>query len=164
MEEQNYINAGQKLFGWQVDEFVAHERSGRWYAVAAIVATGLLIYAIATANYFFAVIILMAGILMLLNHFQGPEKLDVYLTTAGVVLGESLYEYKQIQSFAVVYQPPEIKNMYLFFGSIMQPPLSIPLEAADPNEVREILLNFLPENLEQDGERLTDTVRRVYKL
>jgi len=155
---------GRRLLTWQVDEYHQHARSRTWYILGAIVSVALIVYAIATANFLFAVIILMIGIITLLSTFSAPDKIEVILTTTGVVLGNAFYPYKDIKDFSLVYDPPEIKVLYLDFHKPWLPLVSVPLEEVDPNRVRETLLPFSLENLDRAEESLTDVVRRLYKL
>jgi len=165
MEEQNYINEFGKVFTqWRVDEYPNHDRSRTWYILSSIAGIALIIYAIVTANFLFAVIILLSAVITLLSVFRQPEKIDVAITSTGVVIGPAFYEFKDIKDFSIAYKPPEYKLIYFDFDKPWLPLVSIPLEDVDPNEVRECLLPFCLENLDRTNETLTDTVRRVYKL
>lgn len=165
MEDNNLQGEyGRALLAWQVDEYPHHERSRTWYVLGAIGAVALIIYAVITTNFLFAVIIIMAGITTLLSTFQPPEKLDFIITSTGIIIGSSFYRYTDIKNFSIVYEPPEVKNLYLDFEKPWLPLISVPLEENDPNQVRECLLPFCLENLERTNEVLTDVVRRVYKL
>ncbi len=155
---------GTPLLSWQVDEYQRVERSARWYLIAGVIAVALIVYAVATANFLFAVIILMAGVVTLVTSFTAPRRIDVVITDQGVAIGERFYEYKKLRDFSLAYQPPEIKILYLDFASPLNPLLSIPLEETDPNDVRDALLGYCRENLDRTEETLTDRLRRVYKL
>jgi uncharacterized membrane protein len=155
---------GTPLLSWQVDEYQRVERSARWYLIAGIVAVALIVYAVATANFLFAVIILMAGVVMLATSFAPPRRIDLVITDAGVAIGERFYPYKKIRDFSLAYQPPEVKILYLDFTSPLDPLMSIPLEEMDPNDVRDALLPYCQENVDRTEETLTDRLRRVYKL
>lgn len=155
---------GTPLVTWQVDEYPRVERSTRWYLIAGILAVAMIIYAVATANFLFAVIILMAGIVTLVTSFTAPRRIDVVVTDMGVAIGDRFFEYKKIKDFSIAYQPPEVKILYLDFVSPLTPLLSVPLEETDPNNVRETLLDYCQENLDRTEETLTDRMRRVYKL
>ncbi len=155
---------GTPLVTWQVDEYQRVERSTRWYLIAGIGAVALIVYAVATANFLFAVIILMAGIVTLATSFTPPRRIDVVVTDQGVAIGPRFYEYKKIRDFSLAYQPPDVKILYLDFVSPLNPLLSVPLEDMDPNEVRDTLLAYCRENLDRTEETLTDRLRRVYKL
>lgn len=155
---------GKILLSWEVDEYPNHDRSRTWYVLGAIISVALIVYAIATANFLFAVIILMCGIVTLISTFQPPEKINVAITSIGILVGEAFYLYKDLKDFSVAYDPPAVKLLYIDFQKPWQPLVSVPLEETDPNQVREYLLPFCVENLERTEETLTDAVRRVYKL
>lgn len=164
-DNKNYLTEYGKVFtAWQVDEFPNHDRSRLWYVLGAIAAVGLIIYSIFTANFLFAVIILLAGLTTLLSTFRQPEKLDIAITSTGVIIGDHFHSFKEFKDFSIAYEPPAIKLLYFDFVSSWIPLVSIPLEDNDPNYIRECLLPFCLENLERTEETLTDYVRRLYKL
>ena len=155
---------GRPLLAWEVDEYPRHERSRSWYILASVVGVALIIYSVATANFLFAVIILMLGIITLVSTFRDPERIEIVVTTTGVIVGNTFYEYKTVKDFSLVYRPPETKILYMALDSLLHPILSVPLENTDPNAVRECLLPYCLENLSRTEEGLTDTFRRLYKL
>ncbi len=106
----------------------------------------------------------MMGIILLINNLKHPNRLHIHITDAGIVVGHHFYDYKDIKDFSVIYEPPEIKILYVDFNSVLEPLLVLPLEDADPNEVRDALLPYAFENLDREEETLTDMVRRMYKL
>ncbi len=170
MEDENLQNQqtpdvyGRLLLSWEVDEYPRHERSRTWYILASMIGVALIIYAIATANFLFAVIVLMLGVIMLLSTFQAPERIEVMITSTGFAVGGTFYDYKSVKDFSLVYHPPETKILYVGLDSLLHPLLSVPLEDVDPNAVRECLLPYCLENLHRTEEGLTDTLRRLYKL
>ena len=121
-------------------------------------------YAVVTANFLFAVIVLMLGVIILLTTFKEPQRVEVHITTMGIVVGNTFYPYKDVKDFSIVYQPPQTKLLYVGLSSLLHPLLSIPLEEMDPNQVRERILSYALENLERKEESLTDQLRRLYKL
>jgi len=155
---------GDILVNWEVDEYAQHQRSKMWYILAGVIGIGLIIYSVVTSNFLFAVIILMSAVIMILSEFSKPEKIPVVITTNGVVIGDVYYDYQSIRDFSVVYDPPDVKLLYLDFFAMSHPMLSVSLEDIDPNIVRESLLPFCIENLKRNQEDLTDLMRRLYKL
>lgn len=158
------VDVGDILFSWETWEYPPVERSGRWYAFATIAGLLCLLYAMFTANYIFAVIVVMFAVIIMLKDIRKPAQTQVYITTEGIVFLDRLYPFKEIRDFSITYDPPAVKNLYITFSVGVRPMLSIPLEDANPNLVRAALLPFVYENLVRDGETLTDTLRRVYKL
>lgn len=155
---------GDILVNWEVDEYAQHERSRMWYILAGLIGIGLIIYAVLTSNFLFAIIVLMTAVIMLISMFMKPEKIPVIVTTTGIIVGDTYYDYQSIRDFSIVYDPPDVKLLYLDFFAMAHPLLSISLEDVDPNIVRENLLPFCLENFKRNQEDLTDVMRRLYKL
>lgn len=162
--EEELVDAGESQVEWKIWEYPPHERSIVWFIVAGLVGSALLVYAIVSSNYLFAIIVLMMGIIMLIDGLRHPDRVDVHITDAGIVLGEKYYDFSMIKDFSIIYEPPEVKILYIDFNNVWQPLLVIPLEDVDPNVVRNSLLPYVFENLQREEETLTDTMRRLYKL
>ena len=162
--EFNPDELGQPIVEWDVDEYPQHIRSRLWYVLAGLVSVGLVIYSVATSNFLFAIIILMGSVLMLLSIFMKPARIPVVITSTGIIIGDLYYDYQAVKDFSIVYDPPEVKILYLDFYALTHPLIAVPLEDVDPNIIRENLLTFCQENLRRNEEGLTDLVRRVYKL
>lgn len=160
----NVIDAGEPMMSWESWEFPFVERSKRWYVIASVLGLFLILYALFTANFIFGVIVLMFAVITLIRDIKRPSRVPVHITNKGFVFGDNFFAFENIRDFSLTYDPPEVNNLYLTFHGTLQPMLSIALEDMNPNQVRDILLPFVFENLEREGESLTDVLRRVYKL
>ncbi|EKD47059.1 MAG: hypothetical protein ACD_66C00239G0003 [uncultured bacterium] len=163
-QDDELIDVGNALVSWETWEYQHHERSRTWYLIVGVIAAALLVYSIAIANYLFAIIVLMTGVIMLINGMRQPKREQVHITDMGIVVGDSFYDYKMIKDFALVYEPPIVKVLYVDFNSTLRPVISLQLEDTDPNLIRESLLPYVFENLDREDEALTDMLRRLYKL
>ncbi len=162
--EHDVLELGEPILDWQVDEYTAHERSRTWYIVASVVGVALIVYSIATANFLFAVIILMVGVITLLSTFKSPDRITVMITTSGVIVGDLYYDYQSIRDFSIVFEPPDVSILYLDFHSSLHPLLAVPMQDMDPNFIRDALIPFCTENFHRNEESLTDLMKRLYKL
>ncbi len=162
--DENGIDAGTVLMAWDTWEFPPVERSRRWYLIAGTLALGMIIYALLTSNYGFAIIILMFAVLLVLKDLRKPARVTAAITTHGIVFNHEFFDYERIKDFGIVYNPPEVKNLYITFNNRLSPMLSIPLEDANPIRLRQTLLSYVFENINRDDESLTDILTRVYKL
>ncbi len=163
-KEPEVIDAGTPMLSWEAWEFPLVERSKRWYIATSILGLFLILYALFTANFIFGVIVLMFAVISLLRDLKKPARVPVHITTSGLVFGNDFYKFEDIRDFSLTYDPPDVRNLYVAFHGRLQPLLSIDLEEMNPNDVRQTLLPFVFENLEREGESLTDMLRRVYKL
>lgn len=155
---------GEEIVGWMVDEYERHERGPVWYAVAFIVGISLVLYAVITQNFLFAIIIIMCGVIIGLSSLREPDRIPFLATTRGVALGGQFFAYKELRSFWIMYEPPFVKCLYLDFRNPITPHLVIPLEDQDPLEIRDALLEFLREDLTQEEEPLSDLLGKVLKI
>jgi hypothetical protein len=161
--EKDEIKLG--VISWHIPEYITHERSKKWYIVAGVVAFAFLVYSFFSHNFLFAVIVIIAVLLYVLNHGNEPMRVGVSLTDEGVVIGRKFYEYDDLKDFSVLYKPKlGIKNLYFEFKNGLRHRLSIPLEDMDPILVREFLLKYLHEDLERTDMPLSESLTRLFKL
>jgi len=156
---------GDEIIGWTVSEYDKHERTKGWYITASIVALLLLFYSFMSANFLFAVIIIVVALVVVLHDGQEPDKVKFSLTDEGVMIGRKFYDYDEIKDFSIVYKPrQEIKNLYFEFKTAVKPRLSIPLGKMNPLSIRENLLKYLPEDLERTDQPLSEALAKFFKL
>ena len=152
------------MLQWEVYEYARYERGALWYAIAILSGLGLLVYAILTSNFLFALIIVMFSLALYLSIITEPAKIRFALTEDGLEIGRIRYPYREIKSFWLIYDPPEVKNLYFYFRSPLRPRLTIDLADANPVQVRLALLTRVHEDLTQAEEPLTEIIGRLFKI
>lgn len=158
-------NLEEELITWSVKEYDKHERSKRWYIIAISLTLGLLLFSFLTANFLFAVIIIIASLVVILHDGQEPVSLKVSLTEEGVIVGSKFYDYDEFENFSIVYKPSqEVKRLYIEFKNAIRPRLSFSLDEMNPLPIRDYLLKCLPEDLERTDEPLSEGLARILKL
>ena len=60
------VNFGEIIFSWSFKEYEKHERTLRWYWIMSIVGLTMLVYAILSQNYLFAIILVLFSIIIFL--------------------------------------------------------------------------------------------------
>ncbi|MFH1145957.1 MAG: hypothetical protein V1707_03280 [bacterium] len=148
---------------WTFKEFNSQHRSKRWYVIALVVVIALLIYAVVTINYLFALIVLLATAIVWYNQRREPNDVAVELSNQGITIQGKIYQYQTIKKFWIIYQPRH-KDLYLESNQLVLPVTRIPLAGTDPLKVRELLLQFLTEDLEQEEAPLSEQLRDRLKL
>ena len=157
-------NTGDIVFDWVVNEYEKHERSRRWYVIMAVVGIGLLLFSVISGNYLFALIVVLFGIILFLQDMLQPAEVPFAITEAGIVVGNNFYPFKEITTYWMVYNPPEVKNIYFSTNSVLRHRLQVPLLDNDPRPIKDFLNQFLEEDLEQEEEPLSDRLGRMFKL
>ena len=155
---------GTVVFSWDVKEYDQYDRSLGWYFVMTFIAAALITYSIITANYLFALVIVLFGIVLYLHEMQAPLRVQFALTTTGMVLGRKFYRYTELKNFWIVYQPGQVKNLYFTISGLFRHRLQIPLMDSDPLAIRQHLIKFVTENPDEEEEPVTDHLARVLKL
>lgn len=155
---------GRIFSEWGFPEFTPHERGRRWYIIAGSICVALLVYSIYTANYLFAVSIVILGIIVTLQHRRDILMIQLRIMEDGISFDEKFYEYKEFEKFWIVYEPPAVKNLYFKHKAFWKPEISISLQDMNPIPIRETLLKYIPEDLEKKQESSAETIARILKF
>jgi hypothetical protein len=137
-------NEFQKI-NWSALEYEEKERSTDWYWALGIIVVASSITSIILKNYFFAILLIISGILLGFFAIKKPEIVPYELNDKGFQIKNRIYLYENIKSFWVQIKSPEqnIKNSTLFLKSprIFMPILSIPIEEELADKIKEILIS-----------------------
>ena len=158
------IDPGKQLSAWNFPEYEQRERSKLWWVLFTSLSVLMIIIALVSANFLFALIILLADVIVLALHFKQPLQVDLAIFENGLAVGDKFFPWKEFDSFWIIYEPPKIKNIFLHFKTALKPRLTIPLDKQNPLEIRKILLEYLDEDLAQENEPTSDALSRVLKL
>ncbi|MBU0613502.1 hypothetical protein KKB10_05860 [Patescibacteria group bacterium] len=157
-------NVGKTILQWKFPEYEEHVRGFVWYIVTGIISISLLIYAIIVSNFLFAIIIVIVDLIILIQINRKPDLIDFKITDEGVVIGTSFTPYKNISNFWIIYNPPKVKTLYINYKATIRPDITIPLENKNPLRVREVLLQYIEEDLEKEEESNSEQIRKFLKL
>lgn len=153
----------QELIAWEFLERPRYQRGRLWYLLMLLAGVGLLIYAVYSANFLFALIVIMFALVIYVTTAIEPRSTRFAVTENGLEIGERIYSYRDIDRFWFYYDPP-IKSLYVHLRGTLAPRLKIDLVDQDPNAVREALNQFVPEDLEEVDEPLSDILSRLLKI
>lgn len=162
-DQLEVTSAPETFAEWDFPEYPKRRRTKRWWAVAAIVWGALAVASAVSGSFLFLLILLFAAIIFLTQERREPGRVVCAITEDGVDVDGRQYEYRDLEGFFIIYEPPEVKMLYLNRRG-WRPHLGIPLEDQDPTEVREALLRFLPEDVEREHEPLLDQLTRLLGL
>jgi len=155
---------GDVIHEWVVREYDRHDRGQLWYIGMTLAGMALVIYAVVTGNFLFALIIILAAIILFLQHHQEAQEVLFQITETGIVVGTKFYEYSELDSFYIIFNPPDVKTLFIETKSAVRPLVRIPLMDNNPLEIRNLMQEFLPEDLEKEEEPLSDTFARKWKI
>jgi hypothetical protein len=153
---------GTTIITWTAPAYQHYHRGKWWFAASALAGAGLVTYSFITANFLFAVLVVMFAIIVVLQSVHQPRTLDVAVTDMGVLLGERFIPHRDLKSFWFVYDPP-VKNLYLEFRRGLFPHEVVLMDNQNPLEVRDALKQFLPEDFEHEEPNF-ELFARIFKL
>ena len=129
---------------WTALEYEERERSPDWFWALGIIFATSSIAAIIFDNYFFAVLLILSGLLLGFFAVKKPDVVAYELNAQGLKIRNRLYPYENIKSFWVqLNTSPEINvKPMLFINSerAFMPILSIPIEEMMAEEIHSIML------------------------
>ena len=130
---------------WDVPEHLYFEKSNDWYASVIIIAGALVALEFLLQNFLIIVLTIIATVAIILVSSRKPEMMHVAIGNLGIRASNTLYPFSSLDAFAVVEHPHENKIL-LESNRHMMPLIYIPIpEDADLGEIRELLLDYLPE-------------------
>ena len=154
---------GDVSVDWNVVEYEQHVRGTLWHVLVISIGIILVIYALATDNFLFAIIIILAAIILFLQSSVAPERVYFAITDLGVILGNRFYTYDEFRAFYIIYTQ-EVQTIFFDTKAALRPDLRVPMtEDIDPMEIRQMLQEVLEEDLEKE-EPFADRAARRWKM
>lgn len=164
-QESSSHNETLKEISWEIDDIKKYPRDKKWYIIAAIIAVGLIVYALITKNYFFALIIILASGLIIYFDNEPAKRIPFSIKYNGFQLANTFFEFQTVRNFYIIYKPKEdVKKLFVEFKNPIKHRLSIDLENQDPVEIRNYLLQYLDEDLEKENEPISEGLAKIFRL
>lgn len=161
-EHEMEDGTGKIMHQWNAPEFEVYEKSARWYLVFAFFIIVMVVYALFTNGPIMAITFILIGIVGYIHLQKDPRMIIFSITSKGVVADKEMYQYENIHSFWIFYDPNHTKTISLHTKAPMLPYVHIPLGDEDPVHLRELLMKNIPE-IKQDPS-LIDAIERVLHI
>lgn len=153
---------GEIFHSWHALEHEHIDITPKAYAIAGSVLFSVVLYAIFTDSPLMAIVFILIGAVGYLSTQRDPQMLEFLITSKGVIAGNELFGYKGMDSFWI-FEDMEFQPFISFHTpGKMTTHLHIPLGDSDPEMVREILSQFLPEYEHELG--LVDTLGKMFHI
>jgi hypothetical protein len=130
---------------WTALEYEEKDRSPDWFWALGIIVVTSAIASIIFGNYFFAVLLILSGLLLGFFAVKKPDIVSYELNVNGLKIRNRLYPYENIKSFWVQLGTARETNLkpILFIHSerAFMPILSIPIMAEMAEDIHSIMLS-----------------------
>jgi len=150
MEEKTF----EKL-NWSELEYEEKERSVDWFWALGIIIVAGSIASILFGNYFFAMLLIIGGILLGFFAIKKPEIIPYELNEKGFKIKDRLYPYDNLKAFYVQIKIPNTEilkpTLFLKTSRALLPILSIPIQENSATKIKEIMLakNIIEEEMHE---------------
>jgi len=133
------------FYRWSAPEHEKYTVGKRFYTYSTIFLALLVAYALYSNSPIMAITFILVGIVGYLYLQKEPRIINFSITTEGIVAENEIYEFDNLKSFWIFYNPPQEKLLSLRSKNIFTPYIHIPIGNEDPVQIRQILVDFIPE-------------------
>lgn len=147
------------LFAWEAPEHAHRPKSPRWFVALAVAVTVLVGFYLFSYNFIGALTTALVGGLLYWIAQRKPAIVAYRIMVDGVAIGTMLYHFRDLAAFNIVYEPDETRTVILRSRKHFTPLLHMEIGEVDPVAIRDILIEFLPEDQNMQ-EPLVDILAR----
>lgn len=144
--------SSQTFVSWTASEFIAYQKDAGWYikAFLALVVIAGLSYFITSGDIASVIIIVIVLGVFISFASRQPRTLTYEVTNKGLQVGEKLYAYNTLKSFAVIDEG-NINSIDLIPLKRFMPAVSIYFDPKDETAIVQALGEFLPKEDRQQA-------------
>jgi len=140
-----------KEFEWKALEFPKKEKSKSWFVIPGLITIIIGLFALLTENILFLIVIILSFVIFYSYANKEPKIIEFKINEKGIEIDKKPYDYEELRSFWVFYDPPEQKEISFRSRKTLLPYIRIPLDNEGPNDIRKYLLKFLPEKRHKES-------------
>ncbi|MFA6524575.1 MAG: hypothetical protein WC264_03395 [Candidatus Paceibacterota bacterium] len=129
----------EETINWSALEYEEKTRSTDWFWALGIIVVAISITSIIYGNYFFAMLIILSGILLGFFAIKKPEMIFYELNKKGLKIKTRLFPYDTIKAFFVQTSPQPI--LFIKSARMFMPMLSIPINQELTEKIKSIMVS-----------------------
>jgi hypothetical protein len=147
------------IMRWDAPEFEMLEKNKKRLAYMLLLLSIIIGYAAFTNSPLMALVFILIGIVAYLDMQKTPRNLNFSIIPEGIIAGKELYDFDNIRSFWIFYDPEYKKIVCLHTKSFISPFVHIPIHDQDPVAIRNILIKHIPEK--KQDHNFTELLERL---
>ncbi|MFA5935144.1 MAG: hypothetical protein WC827_04655 [Candidatus Paceibacterota bacterium] len=130
---------------WKALEYKKKEKTADWYWAVIIIAISGAIIAFILHDILFAILLIIATSALLIFSTKDPQTIEVSIDKRGVVVNKDMYPFATLEAFWLDISEDDNHKVLLRSKKTFMPLIAIPLEEYHHMDIRDLLLEFLPE-------------------
>ena len=123
---------------WQMPEYNEKERNNDWFWALGIIVVAASVTSVIFSNYFFAILLIISGILLGYFAIKKPETVSYELNDKGLKIKSRLYPYEKIKSFYV--QTENKPLLFIKSERFYMPIISMPINYMQADNIKDLFL------------------------
>ena len=135
----------ENKISWKALEYKRKEKTADWYWAVILISLSIIIISFLTKNALFAVLVIISTSILLFISVTAPRLIHISINQKGVTVDKELYPFVTLDSFWVESKNEDNIKILLKSKKILMPLISLPLEEQHHLDIREFLLQYLPE-------------------
>ena len=161
-QETSQPNLGKPLLEWEAPEFTEYEKNSNWFGLWLIISVTAVALAVIFGNYLLAIFLALAAISVFLQGLKKPRIIKFTITPRGIGIGNIYIPYEDMESFWILYEPGQTKELLLKTKRVRMPNVVVPIDKENPVRIRQLLVDFVPEK--EQKQSLIDIVMRIMRF
>jgi len=133
------------ILHWRAPEYEIYEKDHKWYLYIGLFLSAVVGYALYKDSPVMAITFVLIGVVGYIFINKKPKIVDFGVTNDGIIAGRNIYDFDNIKSFWIFYEPEGVRVISLHMKNQIIPFIHIPVHDEDPTEIRNVLMEFLPE-------------------
>ena len=129
---------------WDAPDHLHTEKNNDWYWAVGIVTITATALAFMFGNVIFGILILIGVFALLVHAGKKPKIIHVQINDRGLVVDDILYPFIALESFWIDAHERPGKILLKSLKTFM-PYIIVYIDEVDPEEVRDVLLNYIAE-------------------
>ena len=129
----------KEKMSWSALEYEDKTRSTDWFWALGIIVVAASITSIIYGNYFFAILVILSGILLGFFAIKKPEMISYELNKKGLKIKTRLFPYDTIKAFFIQTAPKP--TLFIKSSRMFMPIISMPIENNLAEEIKSIMLS-----------------------
>ncbi len=162
-EKNNPSAYDHHILSWHAPEHLHYNRGIVWKIIAVLFVAAAIILGYVYDDWTFSVAVMAFALVYYLFHREKPQIVNVKISDIGIKVGHRRYPFSKIKAFWIHYEPPYTNSLMIRVSNDLAVDIEIQLYDQNPSEVRELLLEKIPE-LEGEKESVLNLFSKLFKL
>jgi len=135
----------ENKISWKALEYKRKEKTADWYWAVILIALAMIVTSFIVHNVLFAILIIISTAILMSFSIIAPKMVQISINQKGVTIEKEMYPFATLDAFWVESTDEDNQKILLKSKKLIMPLIAIPLEEHHHLDVREFLLQYLPE-------------------